>query len=90
MEASLGFKRGFKVVSGLKVNFLKSRLIGINLSQQFLLATTKFISCRIEDKSFSFLRIPIQSEKGVMVETSCSKAKRYSSILEREISHPWR
>ncbi|XP_058769914.1 uncharacterized protein LOC131643649 [Vicia villosa] len=51
--------RGFEVVSGLGVNFLKSRLISINLSNHFLLVVANFLSCRLEDNSFSFLEIQI-------------------------------
>lgn len=53
--------RGFEVVSGLGVSFLKSRLVGVNLSKYFLLVAANFLSCRIEDKKFSFLGIPIGS-----------------------------
>lgn len=44
-------------MSGLRVNFHKSRVIRIKTSNNFLDVATKFFSCRIEDKSFSFLGI---------------------------------
>lgn len=53
--------RGSKVILGLGVNFLKSILISINLNVHFLAAATNFQSCRIEDKAFIFLGIPIRS-----------------------------
>ncbi|XP_058775530.1 uncharacterized protein LOC131649789 [Vicia villosa] len=53
--------RGFEIVSGLDVNFQKSKLIGINPSPHFLLVATNFLSCRIKEKEFSFLGILIGS-----------------------------
>lgn len=51
--------RGFGLVSGLWVNFHKSKFIGINVNHNFLLVAANFISCRIEFKEFLFLGIPI-------------------------------
>ncbi|XP_058733771.1 uncharacterized protein LOC131605433 [Vicia villosa] len=51
--------RGFKMVSGLGVNFHKSKLIRINISEHFLVAASNFLSCRIEKKSLLFLGISI-------------------------------
>ncbi|CAK8575105.1 unnamed protein product [Lathyrus sativus] len=51
--------RGFKLVSGLSVSFLKSRIIGIHLSKHFLDVATNFLLCKIEDPCFNFLGIPI-------------------------------
>lgn len=53
--------RGFEVVSELGFNFHKSRVIGLNLNSNFLVAATNFLSCMVEDKAFSFLGIPIGS-----------------------------
>lgn len=50
--------RGFVVVSGLKVNFLKSNLFGINLREDFLESTSSFLSCSISSIPFWFLGIP--------------------------------
>lgn len=50
---------GFEIVPGLQVNFHKSRVIRINLNSYFFIVTANFLSCRIEDKMFSFLGIPI-------------------------------
>lgn len=38
--------RSFELVSGLNVNFHKSKLIGINLSAEFLETTSNFFHCR--------------------------------------------
>ncbi|XP_058783312.1 uncharacterized protein LOC131657988 [Vicia villosa] len=53
--------RGFEVVSRLRVNYHKSKLVGINLSPHFLNDAANFLSCKIEDKVFSFLGITIGS-----------------------------
>lgn len=44
---------------GLGVNFHKSSVIRINVNSNFLLAAANFLSCRIENKSFLFLGIPV-------------------------------
>lgn len=46
---------GFEAISGLEVNYNKSRLIGYNLNQHFLYATANFLRCRIQVKEFDFL-----------------------------------
>lgn len=53
--------RGFEVVSEMGVSYHKSKLVGINLCPYFINATTNILSCRIEDKVFSFLGIIIES-----------------------------
>ncbi|XP_058781854.1 uncharacterized protein LOC131656089 [Vicia villosa] len=53
--------RDFELVSGLGVNFYKSKVIGINLSPHFLPAATNFLCCRIEEKEVAFLGLPIGS-----------------------------
>jgi hypothetical protein len=39
--------RGFEMASGLKVNFWKSDLIGINVSPTFLEMACTFLNCRL-------------------------------------------
>lgn len=51
--------RAFEMVSGLGINYHKSRLIGINTNPHFNEAVSFFLSCRLEDNSFYFLGIPI-------------------------------
>ncbi|XP_058725598.1 uncharacterized protein LOC131596879 [Vicia villosa] len=53
--------RGFKLVSGLGIDFHKSKFIDINISLSFLEASATFLSCRTEEKEFTFLSIPIGS-----------------------------
>ncbi|XP_058751966.1 uncharacterized mitochondrial protein AtMg01250-like [Vicia villosa] len=51
--------RAFELVSGLGINYHKSKLIGINSNPHFLEVVSLFLSCRLEESSFHFLGIPI-------------------------------
>ncbi|XP_058756019.1 uncharacterized protein LOC131629236 [Vicia villosa] len=51
--------RGFEMVSGLGINYHKSKIIGFNVSNNFLDIASNFLSCRREDFMFTFLGIPI-------------------------------
>ncbi|XP_058726398.1 uncharacterized protein LOC131597740 [Vicia villosa] len=50
--------RAFEFVSGLGINYHKSKLIGINTSNNFLEAASFFLSCKVEESNFYFLGIP--------------------------------
>lgn len=67
--------REFELVSGLKDNFLKSRLIGINLSKHFPDVASNFLTRKIEESNFKFLRILIGSNP--------RKVKTWLPILEK-------
>jgi hypothetical protein len=47
--------RSFEIVSGLKVNFFKSKLYGKNLDERFLRASSSFLHCGVESIRFRFL-----------------------------------
>jgi hypothetical protein len=51
--------RSFELVSGLKINFVKSKLYGVNVASTFLTAGSAFLSCRSESIPFKFLGIPV-------------------------------
>jgi hypothetical protein len=51
--------RSFEMVSGLKVNFFKSKLYGINIEENFLRASSSFLHCAVESIPFRFLGIPV-------------------------------
>ncbi|KAK2445049.1 hypothetical protein QL285_016023 [Trifolium repens] len=51
--------RGFELVSGLKINFVKSKLIGLNVEDRFLEAAASFLSCLTDVVPFKFLGIPV-------------------------------
>jgi hypothetical protein len=48
-------------VSGLKVNFFKSKLYGINLDERFLSASSSFLHCGVESIPFQCLGIPMDA-----------------------------
>ncbi|XP_058764508.1 uncharacterized protein LOC131637959 [Vicia villosa] len=51
--------KAFELVSGLCINYHKSKLIGININSGFLEAASIVLSCKIEDSNFYFLGIPV-------------------------------
>ncbi|KAK2449806.1 hypothetical protein QL285_008962 [Trifolium repens] len=51
--------RGFEMASGLKVNFWKSCLVGINVSNEFTLMASDFLNCRIGTLPFKYLGLPV-------------------------------
>lgn len=51
--------RGFELISGLQVNFHKSKVYGIHASQYFLQEALTFLSCNVGLLPFKFLGMPI-------------------------------
>ncbi|XP_058723174.1 uncharacterized protein LOC131594977 [Vicia villosa] len=51
--------RGFEMMSGLKINFHKSKLYGINVGEWLLNAASDFLSYNIDSLPFKFLRVKI-------------------------------
>jgi hypothetical protein len=51
--------RGFEMASGLKVNFWKSGLIGVNVSPTFMEMENSFLNCRLGSLPFKYLGLPI-------------------------------
>jgi hypothetical protein len=47
------------MASGLKVNFWKSSLIGVNVSNEFLDMASNFLHCRIGNTPFKYLGLPV-------------------------------
>ncbi|KAK2415745.1 hypothetical protein QL285_038202 [Trifolium repens] len=56
LKAILG---GFEMASGLKVNFLKSCLIGVNVISSFMEMACTFLNCREGSIPFKYLGLPI-------------------------------
>jgi hypothetical protein len=54
-----GILRGFEMASGLKVNFWKSCLMGVNVSLAFLESACNFLNCRSGSIPFKYLGLPI-------------------------------
>lgn len=53
--------RGFEMVSGLKVNFAKSNVVGINIEERVLRGVCHFLACNIGSIPFKFLGVPVCS-----------------------------
>lgn len=51
--------RCFEVVSGLKVNFHKTGVIGINVENRFLDTSYLFLNCKCDSLPFKYLGLPI-------------------------------
>ncbi|MCH95804.1 RNA-directed DNA polymerase (Reverse transcriptase) [Trifolium medium] len=51
--------RWFELISGLKVNFYKSKLFGINLEDGFLDLAASFLKCKIGIFPFIYLGLPV-------------------------------
>jgi hypothetical protein len=77
--------RSFELVSGLKINFVKSKLYGINVDASLLSAGSSFLSCQSESIPFKFLGIPVgenprrQATWKPVVETMKSRLSSWSS-----------
>ncbi|GAU47110.1 hypothetical protein TSUD_403430 [Trifolium subterraneum] len=51
--------RSFEIVSGLKVNFYKSKLYGVNIEDYFLRASSAYLNCEVDSIPFRFLGLPV-------------------------------
>jgi hypothetical protein len=51
--------RGFEMASGLKVNFWKSCLVGVNVTNDFLVMASDFLNCRLGSIPFKYLGLPV-------------------------------
>jgi hypothetical protein len=51
--------RWFELMSGLKVNFSKSRLMGVGLDDAFLLVASNFLNCKLGKIPFIYLGLPV-------------------------------
>jgi hypothetical protein len=51
--------RGFELASGLKVNFGKSSLIGVNVNNNFMEEGCSFLNCKRSVIPFSYLGLPV-------------------------------
>jgi hypothetical protein len=51
--------RGYEMSSGLKVNFYKSCVMGVNVSEEFLAMASNFLNCRVGTIPFKYLGLPV-------------------------------
>lgn len=58
--------RGFEMVSGLKINFFKSSLIGVNVVSDFMDLTCNFLNCSEGSIPFKYLGLPVGANPGSM------------------------
>jgi hypothetical protein len=71
--------RGFELASGLRVNFWKSCLIGVNVSNDFLFMASDFLNCKIGTLPFKYLGLPV----GANPRLSSTWAPMLDSIRKR-------
>jgi hypothetical protein len=67
--------RGFEMVSGLKVNFHKSCLMGVNVSAEFLEMASIFLNCKVGSMPFLYLGLPVGANP--------KKLSTWEPVLER-------
>ncbi|GAU20609.1 hypothetical protein TSUD_33450 [Trifolium subterraneum] len=81
--------RGFELVSGLKINFVKSKLYGINVDSRQLSAGSSFLSCRAETIPFKFLGVSVRANprrKETWKPVVDAMNKRLSTWTSRHLS----
>lgn len=49
----------FEAMSGLKVNFQKSELVGVNVSRSWLLEAATVLNCRVSALPLMYLGLPV-------------------------------
>jgi hypothetical protein len=82
--------RGFELVSGLKINFVKSKLYGLNIENSFLEAGASFLSCLSDMIPFKFLVIPVGANprrRSTWQPVIDAMSKRLNSWSSRHLSY---
>lgn len=76
--------RSFEMVSGLKVNFAKSNIIGINMEERLVRGIAHFLSCKVGSVPFKFLGVPVGANS--------RRANTWQPIIEsiKAILSSWR
>ncbi|XP_058775034.1 uncharacterized protein LOC131649281 [Vicia villosa] len=67
--------KAFELVSGLGTNYRKSKLIGINISDNLMEAASSLLSCKVEGKVFSFL--------GILVGANPRRISTWNPLLDK-------
>ncbi|XP_058727126.1 uncharacterized protein LOC131598556 [Vicia villosa] len=67
--------KAFELVSGLGINYHKSKLIGINVTNNLLEAASSLLACKVEGKVFSFL--------GIRVGSNPRRISTWNPLLEK-------
>ncbi|XP_058722194.1 uncharacterized protein LOC131594011 [Vicia villosa] len=67
--------KAFELVSGLGINYNKSKLIGINVGRGFLEAASNSLACKVEESNFFFL--------GILVGFNPRKYETWSPLISK-------
>lgn len=51
--------RNFELASGLKINFAKSNIMGVNVEDKEFLGASVFLACSVRKIPFKFLEVPV-------------------------------
>jgi hypothetical protein len=78
-------------MSGLKVNFGKSKLYGVNVNQGFLKIASRFLHCVIESMPL-FIQVLgwCEHEAFVYLASNDRYCSKEIAFLEEQICEPWR
>ncbi|XP_050222665.1 uncharacterized protein LOC126672752 [Mercurialis annua] len=71
--------RCFELVSGLRINYTKSSIIGLNVPDQDMTSAASILNCKIDTLPFTYLGLPL-ARKHLPVS-------QYNQILENFTSH---
>ncbi|GAU22757.1 hypothetical protein TSUD_129690 [Trifolium subterraneum] len=72
--------RSFELASGLKVNFAKSSIIGVNVSNDLLGVAERFLHCRVGSLPFMYL--------GLLVGANPRKERTWKPLLDNLTKRP--
>ncbi|XP_058769032.1 uncharacterized mitochondrial protein AtMg01250-like [Vicia villosa] len=81
--------RGFELVSGLRINFSKSNIFGVNVGEWYINAALSFLSCKKGAIPFKFLGLIVGDNprrKKVWLDVVKNIRRRLSSWKGRNIS----
>lgn len=53
----------FKLISGLKINFYKSSLVGLNVHKPFLVEASAILRCKIGSLPLKYLSLPLSRKR---------------------------
>jgi len=74
--------RDFEMASGLKVNFLKSCLIGVNVESEFMVMACDFLNCSESCLPFKYLSLPVRANPG-----SATNWQPFVDLLTRRLNN---
>nr|KYP35262.1 Putative ribonuclease H protein At1g65750 family [Cajanus cajan] len=86
LETIKAILQNFELVSGLKVNFSKSNLIGINMPDQWLEQVENLLNCRRAAFPFKYLGLPVGDHptRGAMWQVMVDVVQRRLALWEKK------